>query len=165
MNRVVVGAPLPVHPGAGPHAPFLSSLVVAVRRMVAELSYRLNMTAPKDGSELQQMTSYDAVDFPTVTGDVDDADVGYYTIAKFALTGGDHSLTGIANGAGPEGAGGRFLLVMNVSAGSDKLLLQHGDVGSDVENRLLLPYATIAVGQNSAVQLWYDLAALRWRLA
>ena len=163
MNPVVEGAPLPVHPGAGPHASFLGSLIVALRALLAELSRRINSTAPKDGSELQTMTSYDAVDFPTVTGDVHNADVGYYTIAKFTLTGGDHSLTGIADGAGPEGAGGRFLLVMNVS--SDKLLLQREDANSDAENRMLLPYATIAVGQNSAVQLWYDLAALRWRLA
>jgi len=137
---------------------------VALRRLLAELSRRINSTAPKDGSELQTMTAYDAVDFPTVTGDVDDAAVGFYTIAKFTLTGGDHSLTGIANGAGPEGAGGRFLLVLNVSAGSEKLLLQHEDAGSVAANQMLLPYSSIAIGPNSAVQLWYDLAALRWRL-
>jgi hypothetical protein len=136
---------------------------MALSALIAESGFRVNRTTPKDGSELQQMSSYDSVVFPTMTGDVDDADVGYYGVARFALTGGDHSLTGIANGAGPEGVGGRLLRIINTSAPT--LNLAHQAAGSDEINRFILPSNPYPIDQNETVQLWYDIAALRWRLA
>jgi hypothetical protein len=138
--------------------------VVAVREALATSARRNNETTPKDGSELQQMTSYDSVAFP-VTGDVDDADIGYYAIARFALTGGDHDLTGIADGAGQEGLGGRLLRVINASATGLDLNLRHQHLDSADYNRLILPSDPYAVAQSTTAQLWYDMAVLRWRLA
>jgi hypothetical protein len=139
--------------------------VVALRESLAEGARRNNETTPKDGSELQQMSAYDSVAFPTVTGDVDDADVGYYGVARFTLTGSNHDLTGIANGAGQEGVGGRLLRIINTSASGLDLDLRHEHADSVVANRFILPSDPYPVAQNETAQLWYDIAALRWRLA
>lgn len=164
MRPLVEQAPLPHSVEQGPQRGFLGTLIRFLATYLTEMAYRINKTAPKDGSELQQMVSYDSMSFPTVSADVHDADVGYYTVAKFTLTGSDHSLTGIANGAGQEGAGGRVLWLVNITGSALNLLVQHDNAGSLVANRILLPHGTVALMPNSAVQLWYDLSALRWRL-
>ncbi len=164
MNRVPERPQLPNQTGSGPHQAFLGWLAVALQTLIAELARRLNLTAPKDGSELQKMTSYDSAAY-AMTGDVDDADVGYYTIAKFVLTGGSWSLGGVANGAGQEGVGGRVLTILNASATELDLTVNHEDAGSAAANRFLLPRGfSVTIGQYMAMSFWYDLAALRWRV-
>ncbi len=164
MRKVIESAPLPAHFGSGPWAAPLGSLVVAVRAALEEGARRNNETTPKDGSELQQMTSYGSVDY-AVSGNVDDADFGYYTIVRCTLTGGSHNLTGVADGAGQEGVGGRLLRIINTSATALNLTLVH-DATSAAANRFYLASgANLVVPQFGAAQLWYDLASLRWRLA
>jgi hypothetical protein len=137
---------------------------MALSAIMAESGFRLNRVAPKDGSELQQMTSYESTDY-AVSGNVDDADFGYYTIVRCTLTGGAHDLTGIADGAGQEGLGGRILRIINTSASGLTLTLKH-DATSTAANRFYLPAGgDYGVAQYEAVQLWYDLASLRWRVA
>jgi hypothetical protein len=137
---------------------------MALSAIMAESGFRLNRVAPKDGSELQQMTSYDSVDY-AVSGNVDDADFGYYTVVRCTLTGGSHNLTGIADGAGQEGLGGRLLRIINTSATGLTLTLMH-DTDSTAANRFYLASGNdLAVPQFGAVQLWYDVASLRWRVA
>ena len=137
---------------------------MAMSAILAESGFRLNRVAPKDGSELQQMTSYDSVDY-AVSGNVDNADFGYYTIVRCTLTGGSHNLTGIIDGAGQEGLGGRLLRIINTSASGLDLTLVH-DATSTAANRFYLASgANLIVPQFGAVQLWYDLASLRWRVA
>ena len=144
---------------------FLGALLQALMRTFTEITYRLNQTAPKDGSELAKMTSYDSYSYPSISGDVHNADMGYYTVILLTLASGPHDLTGIANGAGQEGAGGRLLKLINVSASANSLIVLDDDANSDVENRILLPYAGVSLDQYASMTLWYDLAALRWRLA
>jgi hypothetical protein len=137
---------------------------MALSAILAESGFRLNRVAPKDGSELQQMTSYDSVDY-AVSGNVDDADFGYYTVVRCTLTGGSYNLTGIANGAGQEGLGGRLLRIINTSASALGLTLLH-DATSTAANRFYLSGGDdLLVPQFGAVQLWYDIASLRWRVA
>jgi hypothetical protein len=132
--------------------------------MLAEAFYRLNKCAPKDGSELVRMNSLEPVTF-AMSGDVNDGDPGYYTIVKCVLTGSDRTLTGLVDGAGQEGAGGRIITLVNASASALTLTLTHEDNSSDAANRLLLPRGLpIAVAQYMSLTLWYDLAALRWRV-
>jgi hypothetical protein len=138
---------------------------MAMSAILAESGFRLNRTAPKDGSELQQMTSYDSVDY-AVSGNVNNADFGYYTFARFTLTGGSYDLTGIADGAGQEGLGGRLLRIVNTSASGLTLTLKHEDGSSISQNRFWLPGSgDYEVAQHETVQLWYDMTSYRWRVA
>jgi hypothetical protein len=139
-------------------------LVVAVRESLAESARRNNETTPKDGSELQQMSSYDSVDY-AIAANTDDADLGYYTVARCTLSGGSYDLTGVADGGGQESVGGRLLRLINTSASALTLTLKH-DQTSAAANRFYLPGGgDYAVAQYEAVQLWYDIASLRWRVA
>jgi hypothetical protein len=164
VQKVIESAPLPAHFGSGPWAPGLSALVVAMREALAANARRNNETAPKDGSELQQMTSYDSVDY-AMSGNVNNADFGYYTVVRCTLTSGDYDLTGIANGAGQDAVGGRLLRIINTSTEDRTINVIHGSASSTDINRILLPSTPYAVARNETVQLWYDIAALRWRLA
>jgi hypothetical protein len=164
LNQVVeqFRAPNAIEPG--PQSAFLRSLLVGLQLSFAEMARRVNLTSPKDGSELQRMSSYDSVDF-AMAANADDADIGYYTIARVTLSGGSHDLTGIADGAGQEGAGGRLLRIINTSASALTLTLKH-DTTSTAGNRFYLPGGgDYTVAQYEAAQLWYDLASLRWRVA
>lgn len=164
MKQVVeqFRAPNAIEPG--PNATFLGFLLVNLNQLLGEMARRVNLTAPKDGSELQQMTSYDSVDY-AVTGNVDNADFGYYTVIRCTLTGGSYDLTGVANGAGQEGVGGRLLRIVNTSATGLNLTLKH-DATSTAGNRFYLTSgADLVVPQFGSAQLWYDLASLRWRTA
>lgn len=164
MNPVNEKVALPNQTGPGPHQSFLGFLLVALQTTLAESGRRLNQTAPKDGSELQQMSSYDSVDF-AMAANTDNADIGYYTIARVTLSGGSYDLTGILDGAGQEGVGGRLLRIINTSASALTLTLKH-DATSAAANRFYLPGGgDYAVAQYEAAQLWYDLASLRWRVA
>ena len=74
MKQVTERSTLPNQIAQGPNSDFLRFLLVALQTVIGEIGRRLNLTAPKDGSELQQMVSLDSVDF-AVSGDVDDADI------------------------------------------------------------------------------------------
>jgi hypothetical protein len=74
-------------------------------------------------------------------------------------------LTGIANGAGQEGLGGRLLRIINTSTEGRTLNLIHGSTSSTDINRMLLPSTPYAISKNETVQLWYDPTEPRWRLA
>ncbi len=163
MNRVAESSPLPLSPGAGPHVSFLGSLVVAVRRLVAELAYRLNMTAPKDGSEPVQMVSYSSVDL-TIAADLDDGDPGYYAVVRCNVTGADRTISGLVDGLGQEGEGGRVARLMNVSA-TYSLIVGHEDAGSVAANRFKLPRGLgVTIAPEMSMAFWYDPTTLRWRV-
>ncbi len=163
MNRVIESTPMPLSPGAGPHAPFLGSFVVAVRRVVSEIGYRLNKTAPKDGSEPVQMVSYGSVDL-TIAADLDDGDPGYYAVVRCSVTGADRTISGLVNGLGQEGEGGRVVTLMNVSA-TYSLIVGHEDAGSAAANRFKLPRGFgITIAPEMAAVFWYDPTSLRWRV-
>ena len=165
MNPVPEQTLLPHGIERGVQQGFLTALMRALAMTLQEFAYRINQTAPKDGSELVTMTSYDSYSYPSISGDVDNAGMGYYTVVLLTLASGPHSLTGIANGAGKDGAGGRLLKLINVSSSANSLIVKHEDAGSDAENRILLPYAGVSLDRRASMTLWYDLSAERWRLA
>lgn len=164
MDRVTEAFQLPIVTDQGPQARFLAALLVTLRTTLSGFFYRLNECTPKDGSEPQTMLSLGSVIF-NMSGDVNDADPGYYTLVKCVLTGADRTMSGIANGAGQEGVGGRIVKLVNASESALTLTLTHEDTNSTAANRFLLPRSLpIAIAQYMTVELWYDLAALRWRV-
>jgi len=166
MKRVLEQPPLPTGIEAGAQRAYLSNLARSLAQHLGAVGTRANQSVPKDGSEPQRMVSYEASDFPTITADVHDADLGYYAVARVVLSGGSFDLTGIADGAGQEGAGGRVQRIINASASALTLTLKHENAGSVAENRMLLPSAAdYPIPQFAAACLWYDLDASRWRIS
>jgi hypothetical protein len=166
LDKVSESSQLPSGIQPGPHTAFLTQLIVSLRRELSVLAHRVNEVLPKDGSEPQRMISVDCVDFPEMSADVDNADPGFYSRVKFTLTGGAHTLSGVADGAGQEGVGGRLITLVNTSATALTLTVAHADVGSDAANRFLLPAeGDVDIDQDESMTFWYDLAALRWRVA
>lgn len=164
MQKLVEQFRAPNAIGPGPHQTFLRFLLVSIQQTVSEMARRSNLTAPKDGSEPQQMVSLDFVTL-NFAADIDDADPGYFAVIKCVLTGAGRTLSGLINGAGQEGVGGRMVTLMNTSATALTLTVSHEDVGSLAANRFLLPGgAGVAIAQDAATSFWYDLAALRWRV-
>lgn len=165
MKQVAEKVSLPNQIRPGPNAGFLGWLLVAIQTVLAEFGRRINLTVPKDGSELIQMTSYDSVDVLT-TSDKHNLDVGYYSFVRYNLAGGSLSLTGVADGVGPEGSGGRILTILNVTTADRTLTVTHEDVNSLEPNRFRLPRGfDVAISPDMAMSFWYDLTSLRWRVA
>jgi hypothetical protein len=166
LDKVSESVQLPTTIAPGPNTPFLLQLILALRRELAQLAHRVNEVLPKDGSELTRMLSLDSVTFPEMTGDVDDADTGYYSLVKFVLTGSGHTLSGIVGGSGQEGVGGRMITLVNASASDLTLTVSHEDVGSATANQFRLPRGfDVAIGKDMAMTFWYDPEELRWRVA
>ena len=163
MNRVAERVQLPNQTGPGPHQTWANWLMVALQTFIAEIARRLNLCAPKDGSELVQMTSLDKVVF-AISGDVNNADPGYYSVVKCVLTGADRTLTGIVDGAGQEDVGGRVLTLVNASATALNLIVAHENGSSSAANRFLLPRSLpVSIAQYMSMTFWYDLDDSRWR--
>jgi hypothetical protein len=131
--------------------------------MFGEYGRRINLTAPKDGSEPAQMVSYGSVDL-TVAADVDDADPGYYAVVRCNVTGAHRTISGLVDGLGQEGEGGRVVTLMNVSA-TYNLVVAHEDSGSAAANQFTLPSGLdITLTPGMSTTLWYDSADSRWRV-
>jgi hypothetical protein len=136
---------------------------MVLQAFLAEIARRLNLTAPKDGSEPVQMVSYGSVDF-AVSGDVNNADPGYYAVVRCDVTGADRTISGLVDGLGQEGEGGRVVTLMNVSS-TYNLIVGHEDVGSTAANRFKLPRGyDISIAPEMATTFWYDSSDSRWRV-
>jgi len=163
VNRVPERVALPNAIQPGPNSGFLGFLLVALQAFVAEIARRLNLVAPKDGSEPIQMVSYDSVDL-TVDADLDDGDPGYYAVVRCDVTGADRTISGLVDGLGQESEGGRVVTLMNVSA-TYTLIVSHQDAGSLDANRFKLPRGFgVSIAPEMAVTFWYDPTDLRWRV-
>lgn len=165
MDRVLGTGRLPGLPEEGPHRKFLNWLLVAIQSFVAEIAFRLNEAIPKDGSELQQMSSLAATTPADISADEDNADFGFFAVIRITVTGADRALSGIINGSGPEGAGGRVITLMNVGAGNN-LIVSHEDGGSSAANQFTLPRGfSVSIAPNMSMTFWYDLTDTKWRVA
>jgi len=163
VNRVPEKVALPNAIRPDPNAGFLSFLLVALQVALADLGRRLNLTAPKDGSEPTQMVSYSSVDL-TIAADLDNGDPGYFAVVRCNVTGAERRLSGLVDGLAQEAEGGRVVTIMNVSA-TFNLIVGHEDTGSTDINRFKLPRALdIAIYPEMATTFWYDASTLRWRV-
>ena len=94
---------------------------------------------------------------PQITADQNDYAGCTVSVCRLS-TNAPHSITGIAGGTD-----GKLLLLINI--GANNLVLEHDDVLSAAENRMLLgggTARTLSPGQSGL--LIYDVASTRWRI-
>ncbi len=164
MQQVAERTALPNQIQPGENATFLGWLIVALQTVLAEFGRRINLTAPKDGSEPVQMVSYSSIDL-AMAADLDDGDPGYYAVVRVDVSGDNRILSGLVDGLAQEGVGGRVVTLMNVSTGAFNLLVTHEDGGSAAGNQFTLPRGLAAsIAPEMAMTFWYDPTSLKWRV-
>lgn len=93
-----------------------------------------------------------------LTGNVNNWDLGDYTIARLSCDTNPYAVTGIVSSGRP----GALLMLVNV--GSPNLTLNNQDASSDAENRIITGTGgNVSLAQDEHIILWYDTTDSRWR--
>ncbi len=137
---------------------FFDDVVEHLRQIVDYLTAagdRANATAPKDGSELVEMVTFDHLEY-SMTANTDNADMDGYSVVRLDSDGA-YDLTGIVAGEG------RRLVLINVSS---SIITLKDNVTSTAANRFRFSSgggADVSLAAESSVELWYDSVTERWR--